>query len=251
MKKDCVCVNLVSVIVWSAVKKKVILLLIQIFIVAIALALTVTTYAWFVSQNRVVAEETTVTAAAGANTIIEDEEEVKYEPYMGQTGLGYPGDGAKPQDGIDSPYTVEKNLTMSFTPLSSDSLLSVKLLSMKVARVNNGGTATSEVNPEILGDFTWRVIIEGEEYGPDADGFACRKNENGDISYFAVPQAATYAITFKLVFLSEESYAEYLAGNYDKVKEFAYSGYENMRATFTCTFEIGLDVRSGSAEAGE
>ena len=151
-------------------KRRVILISIQIFVVAIAIALTATTYAWFVSQTKVDVTPTTVTASAGANTLIDSEEEFPHDPYRGETGQGYVGDGA---DGVDAPYTVEKKLTVSFNPLGSDSAMTAKLISMKIVRTS-GDPLTSEGEngtPAILDNFTWRITVDGVEYGPDDDGF--------------------------------------------------------------------------------
>ncbi len=228
-------------------KKKVILILIQIFVVAIALALTVTTYAWFVSQTRVTVTQTTVTAAAGANTVIDSEEEFTYTPYQGETGQGYPSDQF---GGVDSPYTVEKKLTVSFSPLGNDSVMSAKILSMDITRVT-GEHVTSEGEdgtPEILDFFTCRVEIDGYEYAPDENGLLYREIETEDgegteTVYYEVPEATSAELTFKLIFSDETSYAHWEKGEYGSIEPFAYCGMENMRAVFACRFEIGIAAR--------
>lgn len=211
---------------------------IQIFVVAIAIALTATTYAWFVSQTKVDVTPTTVTAAAGANTLIRSEEPIEHDPYRGETGQGYASDGA---EGVDAPYTVEKKLTVEFSPLGSDSAMTAKLLSMRIARTN-GEVLNSEgenAAPEIIDNFTWRITVGGNEYGPDADVFLSRE-EDGETKYFEVPESVTMELIFRLIFLDEAGYAHWLNAEYEDVEPFAYCGYENMKAIFTCKFEIGI-----------
>ena len=232
-------------------KKKVVLILIQILVVAIALALTVTTYAWFVSQTQVNATPTTITAAAGANTVIVDEEEYPHDLYKGETGLGYDGDG---YEGVDKPYVVQKRLTMTFIPLGSDGAMTAKINYMLVLRTS-GELECSEgadAKPEIIDSFTWRIEIDGVEYGPDKDGFLCRE-QDGEILYYAVPESVTVELIFKLVFLDETGYMHWLNAEYDDIQPFRYCGYENMKAVFTCRFEVGmapLIAQGGGAEDG-
>lgn len=231
-------------------KKKVVLILIQILVVAIALALTVTTYAWFVSQTQVAATPTTITAAAGANTAIVDEEEYPHDLYKGETGLGYSGDEF---GGVDMPYTVQKKLTMSFNPIGSDGAMTAKITSIQVLRTS-GEIESSEgedAKPEIIDSFTWRIEIDGVEYGPDGSGFLVRE-QDGEILYYTVPESVTVELIFKLVFLDETSYTHWLNEEYDDIQPFRYCGYENMKAVFTCKFEIGmapLIAQSGGADA--
>lgn len=251
-------------------KKKIILILIQIFVVAMALALTVTTYAWFVSTTSVNVEQTTITAAAGANVFIEKEEDFEYTPYKGETGE---------DDENDSPYIVEKNLTVTFNPIDDDSAITARILSVKINLVD-GSSVSSETDPEVLSNFTWRVKIDGNEYGPDKNGFLCLKKEpSGDeeteggettdeiidggeeggsesgedvakdiYEYYEIKSGVTLDLTFRLIFLDEASYTNWLKGDYGSVEPFKYSDYKFMRSTFTCGFEIGiapLNVTSG------
>lgn len=237
------------------VKRRVILISIQIFVVAIAITLTATTYAWFVSQTKVSVTPTTITASAAANTVINSEEEIEHDPYRGETGQGYAGDGA---EGVDAPYTVEKKLTITFNPLGEESAMTAKILSMQVTRANGDVVSSegAEATPEILDHFTWRIEIDGLEYGPDGDGFLCREDE-GEILYYAVPESATVELIFKLIFLDETSYAHWLNGEYDDIEPFEYCGYENMKAVFTCRFEVGIAAHAvagggnGDGGAGE
>ena len=55
-----------------------------------------------------------------------------------------------------------------------------------------------------------------------------------------MPESVTVELTFKLVFLDEAGYAHWLNAEYEDVEPFAYCGYENMKAIFTCKFEIGI-----------
>jgi len=224
-------------------RKKVILLLIQIFAVAAALAMTVATYAWYTAQMSVEVAQTTVTAAAGAGTVIDSEEEFTYEPYMGQTGTGYDGDSA---GGVDKPYTVSREVAVTFSPLGEDSVIAINLSSIAVHRAVTGETASSETNAEILNCFTWRAEIDGVLYEPDGTGLAVTYVD-GTAKYYAVQGSKTMKIKLILVFLDEISYKNSLAGDYANVTPFAYSGYENMRATFECKFEVGLDVLKTNA----
>lgn len=229
-------------------KKKVIVISIQILVVAIVLALTVTTYAWFVSQTRVDTTATTITAAAGANTFIESEEPFEPKLYKGETGQGYDGDEF---DGVDAPYAVSKKLTVTFSPLGSDSAMTARISAMQIAR-STGEHVSSLDTPEILDCFTWRIEIDGESYGPDKDGFICREVD-GELVYYDVPEAVTVELIFKLIFLDEVSYAHWLSEEYDEVEAFAYCGYENMKAVFTATVEVGIAahiVESGTVEGG-
>ena len=231
------------------VKRRVILISIQIFVVAIAIALTATTYAWFVSQTKVEVTPTTVTASAGANTYISAEEELEHDPYRGETGQGYADDGF---DGVDAPYVVQKKLTVTFNPLGEDSLMTARLISMTVTRTSGEQESSEGENgtPEILNDFTWRVVVDGVEYGPDGNGYLSREL-NGEIEYCEVPEATTLELVFKLIFLDETGYGHWLNGEYDAVEPFAYCGYENMKATFNCKFEIGIAPYSIESEGAD
>ncbi|MCM1306739.1 MAG: hypothetical protein NC037_00920 [Bacteroides sp.] len=233
-------------------KKKAIFISIQILVVAIAIALTATAYAWFVSQTHVSVTPTTVTASNGAFTVIDSEEDVPHPSYMGQTGQGFDGDYPDNPDlnGADAPYVVEKKLTVTFSPLGSDSSMTARLLSVEIARAD-GVTVSSEgenADPNILNRFTWRVEINGDVFAPDENGFLSRE-QDGETLYYAVPSSASVDLVFKLVFLDEMSYAHWLSSDYDNVSAFEFSGYEYMRAVFTCKFEVG--VAANPAISGE
>lgn len=243
-------------------KKKLIAVLIQIIIVALVLALTVTTYAWYVSQTSVAVNKTSVTAAAGAGVSIISEEEGDYEDYMGQTGLGYVGDDS---GGVDAPYTVTKTVEVQFMPLSDSSKLVVSITSVRVEMLSgkvitssggnvdvgddgDDGDDSLVVDGSIVNNFTWRINYGGEVYGPDKNGFACRSvydEETGktSLSYIEISSSDTVSFYFTLIFLDEENYAHWEKGEYGVMKSsFAYCGYEYMKSVFQCVYEIGLDV---------
>lgn len=214
------------------------MLLIEIAVVALALALSVATYAWYVSQRQVDTTATTITAAAGADVGIEDEDTDVPDQYMGQTGQGYAGDE---YGGVDSPYIVEKNLTISFSPTQINSALMASIDTMDISLLS-GGRVSSEEDKTVLKNFTWRIIIDGETYAPDEDDFAVRYDDNGDKVYYKLPVKKKVTLKFLFIFLDEASYANYAAGKYAEVTPFAYCGYEYMKATFSGSFSIGLDT---------
>lgn len=220
-------------------KKKVLLLCIQIGLVLLALILTVATYAWYVSQTTVHTSQTTVMAAAGANTRIDREEDDPYTPYMGQTGQGYAGDGA---DAVDAPYTVTKRLTVSFSPNGDDSYLAASILTVNIDRMD-GERLDSSSAAEMIGNFTFRILIDNVSYAPDENGFLYYLDDNDSPVYYPVPAAKQVEMTFELIYQSEESYRNWLAGDYDAVDSFAYCDYAYMRAVFTFTFQVGIEPR--------
>lgn len=222
-------------------KKKVVLLLIQILLVAMALALTVTTYAWYSTQTSVTVSKTTITATAGANTTIDFEQDKDFESYMGQTGQGAP-------ESDDAPYSVSKKLSVTFNPISDNSALCAKITFVQIKQTT-GKTATSDIDPDIIENFTWRIKIGEDMYRPDKNGFAVRESDG---EYYIVTGSTTVSdIEFELYFLDEEGLQSYFAEDYDSINKFKYSGYENMRAIFVFRFEIGVDVLpSESAEEG-
>ena len=219
-------------------KKKILMLLIEIAVVALALALSVATYAWYVSQRQVDTTTTTITAAEGADVGIEEDDTDVPDPYMGQTGQGYADDG---YGGVDSPYIVEKNLTVSFSPTQINSALVASIDTMNISLLS-GGRVSSEEDETVLKNFTWRIIIDGETYAPDENDFAVRYDDNGDKVYYKVPVRKKVTLKFLFIFLDEASYANYAAGKYAEVTPFAYCGYEYMKATFSGSFSIGLDI---------
>lgn len=235
---DCICINMTLRRLSVGVKKKILMLLIQIAVVTLALALSVATYAWYVSQRQVDTAPTTITAAAGAGVSIDDDDTDVPEPYMGQTGQGYAGDE---YGGVDAPYVVEKNLTISFAPTQINSALIASIDKMNISLLS-GEKVSSEQDETVLSNFTWRIIIDGETYAPDENDFAVRYDNNGDKVYYKVPVRKKVTLKFLFIFLDEASYANYAAGKYGEVRPFAYCGYEYMKATFSGSFSIGLDT---------
>lgn len=219
-------------------KKKVVVLLIQILLVAMALALTVTTYAWYSTQTSATVSKTTVTATAGANTTIDFEQDKDFESYMGQTGQGAP-------DSDDAPYSVSKELTVTFNPIYDNSALCAKITFVQIKQTT-GKTATSDNNPSIIENFTWRIKIGEDIYRPDENGFAVRESDG---EYYIVTGVTTVSnLEFELFFLDEEGLQSYFDEDYDSINKFKYSGYENMRAIFVFKFEIGIDTIPSSVE---
>ena len=223
--------------------KKVLMLLIQIFVVTLALVMTVSTYAWYTSNTRVEAAQTTVRSAPGANTEIVAEQNPAYDTYMGQTGM---------DNADDAPYYVEKDLTVRFTPLSGSSAVQLNFVSIHIA-LAKGGSFDSSSDDDVIPSFTWRLFLHVDddddpatddvlvEYAPDENGFAFRM-VNEEREYIDVTEETTLTFPFRLIYLDENSYRSNRAGNYESVTPFSYSGYEYMRATFTVTFEIGVDI---------
>ena len=236
--------------------KKVLVLLIQIFVVALALIMTVSTYAWYTSNTRVDVAQTTVQSAAGANTEIISETSPEFDTYMGQ-------DGTDKED--NATYYVDKNLRVTFTPLSGTSAVQINFVSIAIAKAKGGGHDSSN-DDTVIPSFTWRLLYdadgEGENpalvYQPDENGFAYTVI-NGDPSYITVTEAVTMSLTFRLIYLDDESYQNYLEHSAEddtpfiNVTPFRYSGYDYMRSTFTVTFEIGVDQinLSDPGEGGE
>lgn len=233
--------------------KKMVVLLIQIFVVALALAMTVSTYAWYTSNTRVEVTLTTVQSAAGANTTIISETNPLFDTYMGQKGT---------DDEDEATYYVEKQLTVNFTPLADDSAVQLNIIHVVIALAKGGLIDSEDPGSEyVIPSFTWRLYLYEDqddnpltpltdsdivdEFRPDADGFAYSDSSS---DYLWIEGSQTYTFKFRLIYLDDESYQAYLAHNvedatpYVDVTPFRFSGYEYMRATFTVTFEIGADV---------
>lgn len=234
------------------VSKKVMALLIQIFIVSLALAMTVGTYAWYSSQREVHVSQTSVTSAAGANTVIESESNPEWDLYQGQDGT----------DNVDNaPYIIEKTMTVSFTPLQTPSYAQINLTSIIVSPQRGTPIDSAEYDSEdptsdpVIPNFTWRMTYGGHVYQPDENGFAFYFDNNEQKVYLDVtPEQgeSTKTLTnmvFHLVFLSEESYVTYLECVANETEppyqltKFAYSDVTFMRATFSVIMQIGCDIR--------
>ena len=228
------------------ISRKVLVLLIQILIVTLALVMTVGTYAWYTSQREVHVAQTTVRSAEGANTVIESESNPDWDVYKGEDGTDMDE---------NAPYSIQKTMTITFTPLTTPSYLQLNIISVVVSPVR-GDPIDSSSTPTIRSNFTWRLEYSGTTYQPDANGFAYYYDSvNDENVYFEISTTTLLTdLVFTLVFLDETSYQHYLAHNanddtpFADVTPFAYSGYEYMRATFNVTFQIGVDLRPAEEE---
>lgn len=211
-------------------KQKVLILSIEILFVTLALAMTIFTYAWYTSNTLVQTAQTSVTAAAGAGTEIVLETNPEFDAYMGQKGTDSEDEAA---------YYVTKEMTVTFTPISTESAVQLNFVSIDIATINNG-TVSSSSDDNVIPSFTWRLTYNGHEYRPDENGFAYYMSGE-DRVYIEISTTTTISVVFKLIYLDDASYAFYQAGTYGSVTPFRYSGWEYMRATFTVLFEIGID----------
>ena len=233
------------------ISKKVMVLLIQILVVTLALVMTVGTYAWFVSQRTVHVSQTTITSAEGASTVIESESNPDWDLYQGQ-------DGTDNED--NAPYIITKTMTVTFSPLVTPAYVQINLISIIVSPQRGDPIDSANYNSEVPGsdpvipNFTWRVDYGGHTYQGDENGFLYYLDNNDDPVYLEAEigegeSSVTMSnMAFHLVFLCEESYVTYLSCVANETEppyaltKFAYSDIVYMRATFSVTMQIGVDI---------
>ncbi len=197
----------------------------------ITLVVVVTTYAWYTSQTRVYTSPTYVYTASGGNTEIIAESSPEFDTYSGQTGK---------DNGDDAPYYATKQITANFVPLQTNSALQINFTSINILKVG-GDEVDSGDDDDVIPSFTWRVVYDNHEYMPDENNFAYYE-ANDERNYIIFDDSETITFAIKIIYLSESDYLAYEAGNYSNISGFSYSGYEYMRARFTVTIEIGIDV---------
>lgn len=211
--------------------KKIIILIIELLVVITTLVVVITTYAWYTSQTRVTTSQTYVYTASGASTEIIHETSPAYDTYSGQTGK---------DNADDAPYFVEKEITATFSPLQANSALQISFKSITIEQTD-GTVISSSTDENVIPSFCWRIEYNDTVYMPDANNFAFY-TDNEDRDYIIFNSTTTITFTIRIVYLSNEDYILYNAGNYGSITGFRYSGYEYMRSKFTITLEIGSDL---------
>lgn len=231
-------------------KKGIALVVIQLIVVCAVLALTVISFAWFTSHNTVYTENVTITAADSSEVSITPEPD-NYVPYKGETGLGY-NDPANPEWILDSPYKAEKKFNMVFKPSDNNNAYAFTTYFTQINIKKTDNSIIDITNDaDILNCFTFRFHIYNENderiasYAPERDTNFVVLYQGGDGqfgNYLYVEEETTLRCGFEVVFLSEESYANWLQESYLDVSIFKYCDYSFMRAMFNITFTAGMSI---------
>lgn len=218
-------------------KKKLLLLGIQIIVIAIVLTATAITLAWFVSNKNLEVRSVTVSSKSWGNAVITDISE-DITPYIGQTGLGYPG---FMED--DAPYSAKKTLSVQVKPNGLNSAFYVSLDQVTIEK-SDGSKIDNSVMEDIDSCFYWQIYLLDDNfaitdtYYASDDGFI-RSKTDGTTLDVLVPK--TFNLTIEVFFLDPVSYLNWSNGIYESVNAFRFHDYEFMNAVFSLSFAIGVD----------
>lgn len=222
-------------------KKKIVVLGIQLMVVAAVLILTVVSYAWYTANSSVRTENVIITSSSWTNVtisgVIDDA-----VPYMGQTGTGYIGDSA---GGADAPYRATKTMDLNCSPVGDNYAIFAELSSVTVTK-SDGEVLDESNTPNINGNFTWRLCVLDENGGvltvlnPSENGFVV--DTNNENSYYYVTEETVIKIRFEIYFLDPISFAAWNESSYDAITPFAFSDYLYMGSVFGVKIQLGLDL---------
>lgn len=222
-------------------KKKLLVIGIQIIVIAIVLTATAVSLAWFVSNRNLEVDSVSISSKEWGNAEITDVSE-DITPYIGQTGLGYPGYMEE-----DAPYSAKKTVSVHVQPNGLNSAFYVNLDEVRIVK-SDGTTIDGSVMEDITSCFYWQIYLLDdnftvtETYYASDDGFI-RKSDGETLKVLV---SKTYNITIEVFFLDPTSYSNWNSGVYESVNAFRFHDYEFMNAVFSLSFAIGVDKQSSS-----
>lgn len=245
----------------KAYVRKILIVSIQLLLVAVTLALSVASFAWYLSNQRVEVTVTTVTAQKWGNVEITPEPPgISISPYMGQTGVWSGESGDK-----DEPYGTIRMFRLKYAYEGAPMRLYIKLSAATVTKGGSGGTTIDNGHmPEgyslenVEESFTWRAeIIDGAEtpatlyrLAPsDEQGFAKvtwiseSESEAGQTvgEHYHITESMDALIRLEIVFLKEDWYLRAISDSHDNRNPFFFSDTSYMGSLFTLVFDMGCD----------
>ena len=223
-------------------KKKLLVIGIQIIVIAIVLTATAITLAWFVSNTNLEADSVSINSKEWGNAEITDVSE-DIAPYIGQTGLGYPGYAEE-----DAPYSAKKTVSVQVQPNGLNSAFYVNLDEVRIVK-SDGTSIDGTVMEDITSCFYWQIYLLDdnftvtETYYASDDGFIRSKSDGEPLKVLV---SKTFNITIEVFFLDPDSYRNWNSGAYESVNAFRFHDYEFMNAVFSLSFAIGVDKQSST-----
>ncbi|MGN1041874.1 MAG: hypothetical protein ACI4SK_00145 [Christensenellales bacterium] len=228
-------------------------------VITLVLILVVGTYAWFVSNRRVDATETTVTSSAL------EPMEISFTPdeldnYKGQTGVG----------GLDAPFFASRTVDFSYRSTKKNDCIVCSVSDVTITLSDAyaeafGATTISESTEgyaDITSYFTWRVEVLDDDKNvigtfmpqpPENDSNRVVDDEGNtlkvrDKNYFdtklvigTTAYQCSATLRVKIIFLDEESYKNYLNDNPSGITPFKFSDINFMGCSFSVGITLGVE----------